>query len=99
MAGIAIPVASAAPAAADDLSNERRSIAVGTILVMTPPSLKNSAERPSSRLSLDRTPEIVRYSNSRSLFLVSFNERLDGVNRSLGHGAHDDAFRTARRGS
>jgi hypothetical protein len=68
MAGIAIPVASAAPAAADDLSNARRSIAVHTILVMTSPSLKHSVERPGSRLSLDRTREIVRYSNSRSLF-------------------------------
>jgi hypothetical protein len=37
MAGIAMPVASAAPAAADDLSNVRRSIAVDTILVMMPP--------------------------------------------------------------
>jgi hypothetical protein len=47
MAGIAIPVASAAPAAADDLSNVRRSIAVDTILGMTSPSLKHSVEWPS----------------------------------------------------
>jgi hypothetical protein len=28
---------------------------------------------------------------------MSFNDRLVGVNNSLGHGAHDDAFRTAAR--
>ena len=68
MAGIATPVASAALAATDDLSNARRSIPVGTILVMMPPSLENFAEQPGPWLNLDRVPEIVRYSNSRSLF-------------------------------
>jgi hypothetical protein len=56
MAGIATPAASAAPAATDDLSNARRSIPVGTILVMKPPSLENSAERPGPWLNLDRAP-------------------------------------------
>src|SRR5882757_8574090 len=98
MAGIAIPVASAAPAAADDLSNARRSIAVGTILVMKPPSLRNSAERPGPQQNLDGHPPKLFDIRTRVRFLVCFNECFDGVNRSL-VGAYDDAFRIAGQGS
>jgi len=41
-----MPVASAAPAAAEDLSNVRRSIPVGTIRVMKASLSEKSVERP-----------------------------------------------------
>jgi hypothetical protein len=79
-------VASAAPAAADDLSNARRSIAVDTILVMTPPSLKNSANRQAPGETLTALPKLFDI-RTRVRLAMSFNERLDGVNRPIGQAA------------
>src|SRR6266850_7053175 len=91
-----MPVASAAPAAADDLSNVRRSIPVGTILVMMPPSLSEEVRRASRLETLTAPPKLFDI-RTCVRFSMSFNDRLDGVNNSLGHGVHDDAFRTAAR--
>jgi hypothetical protein len=96
MAGIAMPVASAAPAAADDLSNVRRSIPVRTILVMMPSLMNSGKPAKVSGETLTAPPKLFDI-RTYVRFSMSFNDRLDGVNNSLGHGVHDDAFRTAAR--
>src|SRR5580658_559870 len=84
-----MPVASAAPAAADDLSSVRRSIPVVTILVM---SLPLPEKFPLGGQVLEGTLTalpILFDIRTNVRFSASFNDRLGGVNHSLAERLHE----------